>query len=168
MRVRCPARLIIFVLNLWVELQYLDSTIQFINTHLSFWSQEQKKQAETLCGPSWLSNPACDGNVILCGDFNAFPGSQVCQSIQKSLQDVQQKLDAHKPVNTWFGHFPVGRIDHIFVNQKIEVIKIEVPASRLEKMASDHLPLIAELRIPNKACRSLGREIPQSVLQKES
>ncbi len=133
---------------LWAEIEYLDTRIQLINTHLSFWAHEQKKQAESLCGPHWLSNPACDGNVILCGDFNAFPGSKVCQSIQKHLQDVQQKLDSHKPLNTWFGHFPVGRIDHIFVNQKIKVIKVEVPSSRLEKMASDHLPLIAELRIP--------------------
>lgn len=133
---------------LWVEIEYLNTRIQLINTHLSFWAREQKKQTETLCGIDWLSNPACEGNIILCGDFNAFPDSKACQSIQKCLQDVQQKLTAHKPLNTWFGHFPLSRIDHIFVNQKIEVLKVEVPSFRLEKLASDHLPLIAELGIP--------------------
>ena len=61
--------------------------------------------------------------------------------------DVQLELDSHKPLNTWFSHLPLGRIDHVFVTPNIQVMKIEVPSTRLEKLASDHLPLIAELKI---------------------
>ena len=77
------------------------------------------------------------------------PQSRVYRSVRQKLEDAQLKIDKHKPLNTWFGHFPMGRIDHIFVSQGIAVLKVEVPNSRLEKLASDHLPLIAEMRIPN-------------------
>lgn len=135
---------------LWIEIQYLDTKIQLINTHLSFWSHEQRKQIEALCGPEWLSHANCNGNVIVCGDFNALPYSGTCRSMKGKLEDVQLRLDSHKPLKTWFGHFPMGRIDHIFSSKNIEVLKVEVPNTCLEKLASDHLPLIAELRIPHK------------------
>ncbi|MBI3313807.1 MAG: endonuclease/exonuclease/phosphatase family protein [Candidatus Omnitrophica bacterium] len=133
---------------LWIEIEYLNERIQLFNTHLSFWRTERNRQAQALCSTNWLGHPNCRDPVILCGDFNALPDSKSCRRIRNKLEDVQLKVDRHKPLNTWFGHFPVGRIDHIFVSQNIEVVKIEVPSYRLEKMASDHLPLIAELKIP--------------------
>lgn len=39
------------------------------------------------------------------------------------------------------------RIDHIFINKKLTVVGTEVPRSELTMVASDHLPLIAELRL---------------------
>jgi endonuclease/exonuclease/phosphatase family metal-dependent hydrolase len=114
---------------------------------LSFWGAEQFKQAEALCGMDWTGGEACRRNLILCGDFNALPNSPACRILSKRLEDVQLKLDRHQPLNTWFGYFPLGRIDHIFVSPGIGVDKIQVPSTRLEKLASDHLPLIADLKI---------------------
>ena len=130
-----------------VEIKYEDLPVQLINTHLSFWAPEQRKQAEALCGPEWLGAKDYDGPLILCGDFNAMPQSSACRSIRQRLEDAQLKIDKHKPLNTWSGHFPMGRIDHIFVSSGIEILKVEVPSTRLEKLASDHLPLITEIRI---------------------
>lgn len=133
--------------TLWAEIHYSGMKLQLLNTHLSFWKPEQKQQAAALCGPEWLDSEFCKGNVILCGDFNAVPESSACRSIRRKLDDVQLKAGSHKPLSTWFGHFPLGRIDHIFVSPAIEVLKVEVPKTRLEKLASDHLPLIAEIKI---------------------
>jgi endonuclease/exonuclease/phosphatase family metal-dependent hydrolase len=39
------------------------------------------------------------------------------------------------------------RIDHIFISPGLEVTGIEIPGSELARIASDHLPLVAEIRI---------------------
>jgi endonuclease/exonuclease/phosphatase family metal-dependent hydrolase len=41
----------------------------------------------------------------------------------------------------------VVRIDHIFVKGDIQVVAAETTRTRLAVRASDHLPLVAELRI---------------------
>ena len=38
-------------------------------------------------------------------------------------------------------------LDHIDFEGRIEVVKVTMPRDRMSKMASDHLPLIADLRI---------------------
>jgi endonuclease/exonuclease/phosphatase family metal-dependent hydrolase len=40
----------------------------------------------------------------------------------------------------------VARIDHIFVGRRLDVIHVEVPATHLTRTASDHLPLLADIR----------------------
>ena len=45
------------------------------------------------------------------------------------------------------GVFPVLHLDHIYYEGKVEVVKLELPRTRLSLMASDHLPLVAELRV---------------------
>ena len=47
-----------------------------------------------------------------------------------------------------FGRYPCARIDHVFVDPGIEVVAMEVPNTELTRVASDHLPLIADVRIP--------------------
>ncbi|MEA1947431.1 MAG: endonuclease/exonuclease/phosphatase family protein, partial [Thermodesulfobacteriota bacterium] len=122
--------------------------IQFINTHLGLKPNERKFQAEALLGAGWLSHPDCREPIILCGDFNASPFSHVCRRLRTLLLDAQAELANHCPKKTLFGRFPFARIDHVFVNPGIEVIGIEVPKTELTRVASDHLPLIVEVRIP--------------------
>ena len=38
-------------------------------------------------------------------------------------------------------------LDHIYYDGDVEVVRVELPRTRLSLMASDHLPLVAELRI---------------------
>jgi endonuclease/exonuclease/phosphatase family metal-dependent hydrolase len=41
----------------------------------------------------------------------------------------------------------VGRIDHVFVEDDTEITHIDIPSTNLTRVASDHLPLIVEIRI---------------------
>ena len=132
----------------WVAIKAGGTEIQFINTHLGLKPSERKFQAEALLGAGWLSHPDCRGPIILCGDFNASPFSHVCRRLRTLLLDAQAELADHYPKKTLFGRFPFARIDHVFVNPGIEVIGIEVPKTELTRVASDHLPLIVEVRIP--------------------
>lgn len=133
---------------LWVTVDLHGREIQIINTHLGLIARERTAQAEALLGAEWLGNERCRAPVILCGDFNALPSSPVCRQLATRLNDVQIEARQHRPRSTFSGRFPTVRIDHIFVSPDIEVTGIEVPDSELARVASDHLPLVAELRIP--------------------
>jgi endonuclease/exonuclease/phosphatase family metal-dependent hydrolase len=90
-----------------------------------------------------------DTDLSIRGDFNANPGHKTCQRITQMLNDAQDKLDNHVPQRTWFGRFPVGRIDHIFVAKEIDVQACLVPRTTLTRIGSDHLPLIVDVVIPS-------------------
>ncbi len=130
---------------IWTTINVDDIRVQVINTHLGLRRLERLRQAEALLGPDWLEHHACEGPIILCGDFNALPGSPVCRCITQKLHDSQHVLNNHRPLATWFSHYPVGRIDHVFIGGEVSVVHAEVSKTELDKVASDHLPLIVDL-----------------------
>ncbi|MEA3274639.1 MAG: endonuclease/exonuclease/phosphatase family protein [Pseudomonadota bacterium] len=132
---------------LWVAIDVQGTELQVLNTHLGLLPRERRTQVEALLGPEWLGHPDCRRPVVLCGDFNALPASKVCRRLRTRLNDAQIELDSHRPRSTFFGRFPVARIDHVFVDLGLETVDIEVPDSELVRVASDHLPLIVELGI---------------------
>ena len=135
---------------IWAAIDAGGKVIQFINTHLGLWPGERKKQAAALLGEKWLAHPECHSPVILAGDFNALPGSPVCKRLSSRLNDAQTGLANHRPKSTLFGRYPVARIDHVFVDPCMEIDYIEVPDTALARVASDHLPLIVDIRIPSQ------------------
>lgn len=136
---------------LWVAIDAGDAEIQLINTHLGLNPRERTAQLAALLGSDWLEDAACREPVILCGDFNALPSSTVYRRLAGRLSDVQVAAQSHRPINTYSGRFPSFRIDHIFVSSDLEVCAVEVPSSELSRSASDHLPLIAEIRYPTRS-----------------
>jgi endonuclease/exonuclease/phosphatase family metal-dependent hydrolase len=48
---------------------------------------------------------------------------------------------------TYPGLFPVLHLDHIYYAGRVEIMRIELPRTRLSLVASDHLPLVADVRI---------------------
>lgn len=132
---------------LWVSVTVDGVEYQLINTHLGLSPRERLLQCEALLGPDWLGHADCREPVILCGDFNAGPKSVVCKKFIGALHDAQDVLLNHRPKSTWFGRYPINRIDHVFVDQRIEVCSVQVPRTALTRTASDHLPLIVDLRV---------------------
>jgi len=132
---------------LWFEVDVTGLKVNVITSHLSLWPAERLLQAESLLGSEWIDSAVCQGPVILCGDFNANPRSKVYQRFGLKLRDAQVLVKSQKPKNTWLASHPFSRIDHFFVSADIEVLSITVPATNLDRMASDHLPLIADFKI---------------------
>ncbi|MBF0386165.1 MAG: endonuclease/exonuclease/phosphatase family protein, partial [Candidatus Omnitrophica bacterium] len=132
---------------IWAVINIAGTKINCFNTHLGLLPVEGIVQAKALLGGEWVAHPACNGPIILCGDFNALPNSQICRNIKKVFRDSQGELDNHIPKATFFSHYPIGRIDHVFVGPEIEVTQVEVSKTDLDKIASDHLPLVVDIRI---------------------
>jgi endonuclease/exonuclease/phosphatase family metal-dependent hydrolase len=134
---------------IWSVIDIAGTKINLFNTHLGLFPGERLLQAKALLGPEWLGHPERLGPVIMCGDFNAFPFTKVYRNFKGVLRDAQKELDDHSPKATFFSRYPVARIDHVFVSPEFEVFHAEVSRTDLDKIASDHLPLIVDLRIKN-------------------
>jgi endonuclease/exonuclease/phosphatase family metal-dependent hydrolase len=132
---------------IWVEISWGETPVQIVNTHLGLWARDRGIQVRALLGEDWLGHPDCRDPLILCGDFNALPRSIAYWKLSRHLRDAQRALPGHRPKATFPGRFPSARIDHVFVGSGLEVLSIEVPKNDLSRLASDHLPLITELRL---------------------
>ncbi len=132
---------------LWVEIQADGLSVQLLNTHLGLRREERLNQAKALLGPEWIAHPECQGTVILCGDLNTLPKSPTYCQIGSVLRDAQVEMESHRPRPTWFSHLPVGRIDYIFMSPQVEVTRVEVSRTDIDRIASDHLPLIVDIRL---------------------
>lgn len=117
--------------------------IQVINTHLSIFPRERLIQSQELL-EKWIQPASELGPAILCGDFNALPRSKTHQTFCSRLLDVES-FDNVKTRPTYFSPYPMARLDHIFVDEKLLAHSVHVIDSRLAKMASDHRPLLARL-----------------------
>jgi endonuclease/exonuclease/phosphatase family metal-dependent hydrolase len=132
---------------LWVAIEVSDQQLQLLNTHLGLTAQQRVPQVEALLGRQWLGDPRCHEPRVVCGDFNTPARSRIYRRLCRTLRDAQANLDGHRPARTYPTHCPLGRIDHVFLGRGLEVVAVEVPATRLALVASDHLPVLVEVRI---------------------
>jgi endonuclease/exonuclease/phosphatase family metal-dependent hydrolase len=142
---------------LWVEAAFPTGTVQVITTHFGLVRQERRLQVTSLLGAEWLGSPKCRPPVIVCGDFNALPFSQVYRRFAGRFHDIQRSLAGWRPKNTWPTRYPLMRIDHMFITPDITVEGITVPLDTLSRMASDHLPLIATVRLSESGYKEPGQ-----------
>jgi endonuclease/exonuclease/phosphatase family metal-dependent hydrolase len=130
---------------LWSRIDIGGVGVNVINTHLGLVPREQRLQALALAGPDWVG--ACEGPVILTGDFNATSLTRPYRTLTRRLDDAQRRLGLKPSVKTFPSSFPAIRIDHFFVSPEIQVRGVSAPLSPLARSASDHLPLIMDFEI---------------------
>lgn len=132
---------------LWVAVEFQGMEVQVINTHFGLSNRERLAQSASLTGKEWLAHPQHRSPSIVCGDFNALPGSRVIRTLRSRLGDAQRLLAGHRPKGTFPSRWPVLRIDNIFIDAGLQVASIQVPRTALTRRASDHLPLVADLQL---------------------
>ncbi|MFO7987085.1 MAG: endonuclease/exonuclease/phosphatase family protein [Desulfatiglandaceae bacterium] len=130
----------------WIKTSLAGETVHLVNTHLGLSRRERLAQIQILLGPKWLGGLENGSPVIFCGDFNAHSRSAVYGLIQRKLNDVQTGCAGHSPQATFASYRPFMRIDHIFVSDAFTVEQVYVVTGGSASVASDHLPLKAELK----------------------
>ena len=80
------------------------------------------------------------------GDFNATPLSSAYRKLAGGLRNAQDGVKTTAQP-TFPSGFPILRIDHIFLRGDIIVERMESPFDRRARVASDHLPLLAQLQV---------------------
>lgn len=127
-----------------VDVDVNGRTLHVYNVHLGTAILERRHQAQRLAAV--VSNRHVTGPKIVLGDFNEWMRGLTTTLLSSRLKsvDLQQfmKRRRHYP-----GLFPILHLDHIYYDGPLEVTHIEVFRNRLSLVASDHLPLIADVRI---------------------
>jgi endonuclease/exonuclease/phosphatase family metal-dependent hydrolase len=133
---------------LWVRVPLEGGqTMDVINTHLGLRLGERADQVTALLSEEWIGHPDFTPPAVLLGDFNLSPFSPQYRRICRHLQPVRRSRHAKYRMGTFLGLVP---IDHVFVTPGIEVRELRVHNSKAARLASDHLPFVSTLEIPEK------------------
>ena len=130
-----------------VDLALGNQSVHIYNVHLGTSRAERSLQAERLI--QILEDAKVRGPKIVLGDFNEWrkgPATKLLCGKLESL-DLGPFLKWRR---TFPGIFPVFHLDHIYYAGAVEFVKVEVPRRWLSFVASDHVPLVAEVRIRGK------------------
>jgi endonuclease/exonuclease/phosphatase family metal-dependent hydrolase len=127
-----------------VDIEVGAHTLHLYNVHLGTAFLERRHQAGRLS--AIVHDKRVGRPKIVLGDFNEWMRGLATQMLTERLQSID--LRAHlRRRRTYPGVFPVLHLDHIYYEGQVEVARVELPRTRLSLMASDHLPLVAELRV---------------------
>ncbi|SMC51917.1 endonuclease/exonuclease/phosphatase family protein [Rhizobium sp. RU36D] len=130
---------------IWVRVTVAGREVNIFNTHFGLRRRERLLQADELLGPDWLDSDACKGvPTIVTGDFNAVPRSQAFRKLASRLRTG----DVRRMRATFPSGFPLLRLDHVFHTEGIELLELAPVMTPLARVASDHLPLLAEFSLP--------------------
>lgn len=136
---------------LWLEVEADGARLQVINTHLGLVPLEQRRQADALLGGEWLGAASWRAPGLVVGDFNATSRYAAYRRLAAGLRDVQlgagNMRRGRRPLRTFPSRLPVLRIDHMFLTAGLEVLSTHTPDHPLARVASDHLPLVADLAL---------------------
>lgn len=121
-----------------------DGVFHVYNVHLGTALHERRHQAERLA--ALVRDHRVPGPKIVLGDFNEWSRGLATRVLQENLESID--IAAHlKHRRTYPGIFPLLHLDHIYYQGRIVVQRVSLPRTRKSLMASDHLPLVADLRV---------------------
>ncbi|MFK5913395.1 MAG: endonuclease/exonuclease/phosphatase family protein [Woeseiaceae bacterium] len=129
--------------------KYGEETFAVIILHLALSKGARMKQ---LIAVSKIVNEF--SHAVVMGDFN-------CKTESNEMKYLFNNTHLREPIencNTFPSWRPQHHIDHVLVTSKIDVVKIEA----VQHVCSDHLPLMIEIKLPEK----LDKNKP-AVLQEE-
>jgi endonuclease/exonuclease/phosphatase family metal-dependent hydrolase len=127
------------------DLEVHDRVVHLYNVHLGTAVLERRYQAQRLA--AIVRDQRVQGPKVVLGDFNEWVRGLATATLSSLLKSVDIKTHL-KRRRTYPGLFPILHLDHIYYEGTVvEVRSVELLRTRTALMASDHLPLIANLRI---------------------
>lgn len=121
-----------------------DRVLHVYNVHLGTAVLERRYQAPRLA--SFVHDRRVEGPKIILGDFNEWMRGLATRTLSSLFESVDI-VPYLKRRRTYPGFFPVLHLDHIYYEGHVEVRHVDLPRTRKSLLASDHLPLVADLRI---------------------
>jgi endonuclease/exonuclease/phosphatase family metal-dependent hydrolase len=119
-------------------------TLHLYNVHLGTAILERRHQAQRLA--AIVSDRHTSGPKLVLGDFNEWMRGLATRTLSEKLNSVDLRNHL-KRRRTYPGVFPILHLDHIYYAGRVEIRGIELPRTRLALVASDHLPLVADVTL---------------------
>jgi endonuclease/exonuclease/phosphatase family metal-dependent hydrolase len=122
-----------------VDLDFQGRTLHVLNVHLGLRQRERATQVRWLVERHILGN-ARPGPRIVIGDLNEwFPG-RVGRTLRREFTSLRSR-------RTHPALLPLWALDRIYWDHAFQGESLRVHRSRMARVASDHLPLVATLRL---------------------
>jgi endonuclease/exonuclease/phosphatase family metal-dependent hydrolase len=121
-----------------VELDWNGRPLHVLITHFGLSGAERRVQAMLTVGELHLNRA---GVTILLGDFNEWlPGG-------RTLRTLEGRFGRHRSPRTFPARRPLFALDRIWVRPRGALGAIHTHRTRLARAASDHLPVVATLKL---------------------
>jgi endonuclease/exonuclease/phosphatase family metal-dependent hydrolase len=121
------------------------SILHVFNVHLGTGYSERRAQGPLLLGDRMLNDAALTGPRVILGDFNEWTRGLTSELMLKQFRRIHPREHQRKR-GSFPGPIPVLDLDHIYYDDALEVVSFRLIRNKLALVASDHLPLVAELR----------------------
>jgi len=127
-----------------VDIEMGSHVLHLYNVHMGTALLERRHQAARVA--TLVHDKRVSGPKIVLGDFNEWARGLATDILAQRLHSIDLRKHLRR-VRTYPGFFPILHLDHIYYEGHVEVLKVTLPRDRLSLMASDHLPLVADLKI---------------------
>ena len=102
---------------------------------------ERRQQVRHLLSANHLDD-GLTGPRVLVGDFNEWINGLTTRMLSEKFESLNLELHVRRR-RSYPGFLPLVHLDHIYFERPLHVEKAELIRTRLSKVASDHLPLVA-------------------------
>src|SRR3954453_13610877 len=127
-----------------VDLDLDGALLHLYNVHLGTAFLERRFQAQRLA--ALVSDRRVAGPKVVLGEFNEGTRGLAPTLLSERLEAVDLTKYMRRR-RTYPGIFPILHLDHIYYQNAVEVLHVHLPRTRRTLIASDHLPLVADLRL---------------------
>ncbi len=116
------------------------------NVHLGLGRRERRAQLEILLDEIGPFGGVPTSPTVVGGDFNDWPPGPVTQALEAEFDDAA-RAGGRAPDKTFPSRRPLIRIDRLYVGGGVTVRECRVDGSPDARLASDHLPVVADLAL---------------------
>jgi len=127
-----------------------DEILHIFNVHFGTRFFEQRKQARKLFEEEIVTDKELCGPRIVLGDFNEWLRGSVTKTLTTHLYKANVRGNLRRS-RTFPGRFPIFRLDNIYFERTLCLRRLHRHRSRTALVASDHLPLVADLSLESQA-----------------
>jgi len=115
--------------------------LHVFNIHMGTSYFERRHQIRSLFASKQLHEDL-SGPRVLIGDFNEWIKGLTTRMLSEKFESLNLELHVRKR-RSYPGFLPLMHLDHVYFERPLHIEKAELVRTRLSKIASDHLPLIA-------------------------
>jgi len=116
-------------------------TLHVFNIHMGTSYFERRHQVRSLLSLDQF-HEHLSGPRVLIGDFNEWIKGLTTRMLSEKFESLNMELHIRRR-RSYPGFLPIMHLDHIYFERPLHIERAELVRTRLSKIASDHLPLVA-------------------------
>lgn len=129
------------------DVRFGSRTLHIFNLHLGTAFRERRYQAQRLAGHEVFQTRDKQGPRVILGDFNEWISGLASRLFRDHFQGTRIRPLFGRS-RSYPGVLPILHLDHIYYDLPLVVERAEPLRNLRTLFASDHLPIIADFRIP--------------------